>query len=288
MPVNGTNSHSTEDSVTHQSRLLFERMERHVTRLSKELRHSDVHRFRTNGRRVEAILTEFSPETRNRKKLLKRLAKLRKQAGKVRDLDVQIAFLKELKLPDHRDQRLKMIHWLQEERARRARKLAKVFDSDLGGEIRKRLRRARAELKLDGIDPLFSAYAQLPRPGNGPLNEKALHEFRIAAKRARYLAELGDTPPAKSFVEQLKRAQDGIGDWHDVLKLKEAAERHFGGAQDSALVAVLQNVARARFRQAVNSLLTALSSLEADRPAVPPRKALRDLSPAAPAQAAVA
>ena len=66
------------------------------------------------------------------------------------------------------------------------------------------------------------AASSLPKPGQVPLTEKTLHSFRIAAKHARYLAELaGENPAAKVFVDELKHAQDAAGEWHDAVKLKE-------------------------------------------------------------------
>jgi hypothetical protein len=62
--------------------------------------------------------------------------------------------------------------------------------------------------------------------------------------------ELADSADTKSFVEQLKSAQDEIGEWHDVMKLKEKAERRFGSVHDSPLVAALENISRASFRRA--------------------------------------
>jgi len=74
-------------------------------------------------------------------------------------------------------------------------------------------------------------------------------------KRARYLAEIaGDDPQAKQLVEQLKRMQDVIGDWHDWLKLTERAEGVFDGAQGAVLIAALRNITRAKYRQALEVL----------------------------------
>jgi CHAD domain-containing protein len=262
MQPNGSSNGMPLSSGQNQSRLVFNRVDRYVGRLSKTLAAESVHRFRTNSRRVEAVLGQLAPETRNKKKLLKLLSKLRKKAGKLRDLDVQMAFLKELKVPDRQNHRAQLLEVFTEEHARRSRKLTKAFDTETVRELRKRLRRARAETKLDGSDPLRYAFACLPQPGRAPLSEKTLHAWRIAAKQARYLAELAtDSAEAKAFVAELKRAQDSIGEWHDVLKLKEKAEKRFGSAHDSALVSVLQNVSRARFRRAVNALLAALGSL---------------------------
>ena len=262
MQPNGSSNGIQLSSEQNQSRLVFNRVDRYIGRLAKTLAAENIHRFRTNSRRLEAVLAQLAPETRNKKKLLKSLARLRKKAGKLRDVDVQIAFLRELKVPDRQNHRAQLLERLTEERMRRSRKLARAFDAETVRELRKRLRRARTEAPLDGVDPLRSAFACLPKPGAAPLSEKTLHACRIAAKQSRYLAELAtNSADAKAFVAELKRAQDAVGEWHDVLKLRERAEQLFGSAHDSALVSVLQNISRARFRRAVNALLGALGAL---------------------------
>jgi CHAD domain-containing protein len=96
-----------------------------------------------------------------------------------------------------------------------------------------------------------------------------LHACRIEGKRARYLAELAaDTPEGRDFIEQLKTAQDAIGEWHDIMKLKEKAEQMFGGVHDSPLVAVLQNISRAKFRRATAALLSAIAALSVSKKTV--------------------
>lgn len=237
-------------------------MNRYIGRISKKLTPENVHHFRTNSRRVEAIISVLSPESRNKKKTLKLVAKLRKRAGKVRDLDVQIGLLNGLKVPDRQNHRAQLLELLEEEHARSTKKLSKAADPATLRELRKRLRRERNEIQFDGIDPLRLAVSALPRVEQSPLTEKTLHAFRIGAKQARYLAELGgDSPAAKTFVEELKRAQDAAGEWHDALKLKERAEKRFGSAPESALVSVLQNISRARFRSASQALTRAVTTL---------------------------
>src|SRR5579859_6561412 len=98
MRSNGFHSPAAVTPVEKQSRLVFQRMDRQIGKLIKSASTDNVHKFRTHSRRVEALVSELAPENGNQKKLLKRLSKLRKKAGKVRDLDVQIAFLKELKV----------------------------------------------------------------------------------------------------------------------------------------------------------------------------------------------
>jgi len=244
-------------------------MSRQIARLAESATPDNVHRFRTNSRRVEALVSELTPENGNQKKLLKLLSKLRKKAGKVRDLDVQIAFLKELRVPDRHDHRAQLLEYLETEQARRQKKLAKSFDSASVQELRKRLRRAQSAVQLEGVEPLQLARKRLPDPGTAPLSEKMLHACRIEAKRSRYLAELAaDSPEGKDFIEQLKTAQDAIGEWHDIMKLKEKAEQMFGGVHDSPLVAVLQNISRAKFRRATAALLTAIAALSGSKKTV--------------------
>jgi CHAD domain-containing protein len=249
-------------SAQDQVRMIFNRMDRYIVRLAKSLEPANVHHFRTNSRRVEVLIDRLAPDSRHKRKTLKLLSKLRKRAGKVRDTDVHIEFLKSLKLHDRQNQRELMQEALKHEHARRSRKLAKAADADTLKDLRKRLRREQAEIKLDGIDPVRLAISSLPRPGDVPISEKVLHSCRIVAKHARYLAELGGKAPEAQFViDELKRAQDAIGEWHDVSKLKVSAEKRFGGASESPLVSLLQNLSRARFRSAGNALTHALTSI---------------------------
>jgi CHAD domain-containing protein len=261
MRPNGSEKSSAAANLERQIHLVFARISRYAGGLSKNAKTSDVHHFRTHSRRVEALIADLAPDTRNKKKLLKLLSKLRKKAGKVRDLDVEISFLKNLRIPDRQNHRSQLLEWFDSEHARRSRKLPKSFEADIVRELRKRLRRSKTEMKLGEVDPLKLALSRLPKLGAAELNEKNLHSCRIAAKHARYLAELVDSASAKSFVDELKKAQDVIGEWHDVLKLKEKAEQHFGGVHDSPLVAALENISRARFRRARSSLVATLATL---------------------------
>jgi CHAD domain-containing protein len=263
MLANSSSSNHSHLSVSqNQGRLVFARMDRCIGRLSKNLSPENVHHFRTNSRRVEALIETLSPESKNKNKALKLVAKLRKRAGKVRDIDVQIGLLKSLKVPDRQNHRAQLLDLLDEEHDRLTRKLSKVADVSTLRELRKRLRREQQAIKFDAIDPLNLAVNALPKAGQSSLTEKTLHDFRLSAKRARYLAELaGEDPAASAFVHELKRAQNATGEWHDALKLKERAEKYFGSASESALVSVLQNISRARFRSASAALVSAVASL---------------------------
>jgi CHAD domain-containing protein len=249
-------------SAEEQIRLVFDRMARQIGRVLKDPKPNAVHKFRTNSRRVETVVSNLAAENSNSRKLLKKLSKLRRRAGRVRDLDVQIAFLKDLKIPDRQEHRAALLQKLSNDQAKQSKKFAKHFDPDLARKLRKRLQKAKAEIRLNGADPLKLAFARLPKAGAGTLNEKTLHACRILAKQSRYLAELAaDSGDAKIFVQELKRAQDEIGRWHDILKLTERAEEMFGGVRDSSLVSALQNISHAHFRRAANALQASLKSI---------------------------
>ena len=251
-------------------RLSFQKLLRQLTKLAAKPAPENVHKFRTYSRRVEALLSELVPRLdRNDKKLLKRLGRLRAKAGRVRDLDVQIASLGNLKIPQDPGRKSQLMRSLAEERVQRESKLAKTFDRETVRELRKRLRRAASHQIPKSTEPVSLAMRQLTQLGRDqvPLTEKILHQYRIAGKRARYLAELaGKDPEAERFVHRLKRMQDVIGEWHDWLKLAEKAEKLFAGTPDSALLAALRNVTRAKFRRAVDALTETRAALAAKKP----------------------
>jgi CHAD domain-containing protein len=260
---------------TKRSRLTFQKLDRELSKLAKKPAPDRVHKFRTNSRRVEALLSEVAPERhRNDEKLLELLARLRKKAGRVRDLDVQIESLRALKFPQANGHKSQMMDALVDERAKREKKLSRAFDRDTTGEIRKRLKRAAHEMDIPpDTEPLELTLRKLEELGHNdaPVTEKTLHQYRIIGKRARYIAELADgNLEAKRVVEQLKRMQDVIGDWHDWLKLTQKAEELLGGVRDSALVAMLRNVTQAKFRQSLHAVGEIRSVLDGHRRRIQP------------------
>jgi CHAD domain-containing protein len=253
-----------------RSRQTFQRLGRELTKLTKEPVPQSVHKFRTNSRRVEALLSEVAHElNRNDKKLLKLLSRLRKKAGQVRDLDVEIAALRGLKIPEGNGHKSQFVDALVRERSKREQKLVKAFDRQTAAKVRKRLKRAAGEIEIPkNTEPLILTLSKLAKLGRNhvPLTEKTLHQYRIIGKRARYIAELADhDSEAKRIVDQLKHMQDVIGDWHDWLKLTQRAEALFGGVQDSALVAMLRNVTQAKFRQSVDAVAETRAALSSKR-----------------------
>jgi CHAD domain-containing protein len=243
-------------------RRVFRKMEREVLRLSSDRQAEAVHSFRTTSRRLETLLTGLvAGRDRNQKKLLKMLGRIRRRAGRVRDLDVQLAALRSLKVPIEPRRKTQLMQRLLELRAQQETKLGKLLKKTGLRELRKRLKRASTTLKLKaGRDPLAVAREILSKVSitSDPVNDELLHRYRLAVKRARYAAEFAArSTEASQFISELKQLQDALGNWHDWHTLTQTASEHLGELNQSSLVAALHNVTRGKFRQASTALSAA-------------------------------
>jgi CHAD domain-containing protein len=244
---------------SERCRFILRKTERDLLKLSSSQQAEQVHAFRTTSRRLQTLLEDLLPQrSRNEKKLLKLLDQIRKRAGRVRDLDVQLAALRTLKIPQEPRRKTQLTHALIELRAKHENKLCKLLTKDTMHELRKRLKRASKETRLEtGIDPLIVARQMLAAAsGSGQqLTEPVLHRYRVVVKRARYAAEFAPKSAAASqFLAQLQKLQDAIGDWHDWLTLTHTASARLGDVSQSPLVAALHNVTGGKFRRAVAAL----------------------------------
>ncbi len=244
----------------HHCRAVFRKLNHQLSRVIEHSSPEAVHKFRTNTRRVETVVQELIQEPdRSARKLLKILRRLRKRAGKVRDLDAQVGLLKNLKIAHQSGQKSQLLRTLAAERLKKEKKLADALDRDDVRELRKRLMRVGKNLNFpEGVEPLNLALGFLSEVtrDRSPLTQATIHQYRIAGKRARYLIEIaGKDSEAQAIIENLRKMQDVVGDWHDWLTLTERAEKLFGGVKDSALVAAMRNVTRAKFRESVDAVI---------------------------------
>ena len=90
---------------------------------------------------------------------------------------------------------------------------------------------------------------------HGPADEEALHRYRLAVKRDRYAAEFAPkSAESTQLLAGLKRLQDALGNWHDWMTLTHTATDRLGDVSQSSLVAMLHNVTRGKYRQAVSAV----------------------------------
>jgi CHAD domain-containing protein len=252
----------------------LKKLDKQLAKLGKKPSSASIHKFRTYSRRIETWFQELIPEPdRKEKKLMKSLRRLRKKAGKVRDLEVQLNLLANLHTPQEPGRKIQLLCVMRNEHELRQKKFLKALRSDSIRQVRKRLQHtllvSGLRTKADPVQTAKQMFGQISR-SQLPLTETRLHQFRIIGKRARYIAELaGDQPEAKYLVGELKHMQDVIGDWHDWLQLTVRAEELFSEARDSSLLAVLRNLTRAKFRQGVEILAATRANL-VDKPVTLP------------------
>ena len=248
--------------------LIFRKAERDLSRLSSGHRPEAVHRFRTTTRRLQTLVQDLAPtDNRNQRKLLKTLNRIRRSAGQVRDLDVQLEALRSLRVAEEPRRKTRLTQTLLELRAQHERKLRKQLKKDDVREIGRRLKKAYSAIALDQkTDPLEIARKMLEKATlpTDASQEDLLHRYRIVVKRARYAAEFA--PRSKRtvhFLTQLQKLQDAIGNWHNWMTLTHSAMEQLGDVTESSLVAALHNVTRAKLRQAIAAVSTAQLSRRA-------------------------
>ncbi len=256
-----------------RSQLVFRKTDRALLKLSRAQDAESVHGFRTASRRLETLLQQILTERdRNQKKLLKTLGRVRKRAGKVRDIDVQLAALRSLKIPQEPRRKTQLTQGLIELRVKHEKKLRKILTKDMIREIRRRLKRAAKEItrqkSRDALTVARSMLKEIVRPA-GPVSENVLHQYRMVVKRARYAAEFAPkSAEAAQFIGQVKRLQDAVGNWHDWLMLTQSAAKRLGDVGQSSLVAALHNVTGSKFRHAVAALSTSSTLHRVTKPVV--------------------
>ena len=249
---------------SNRTQALFDKLLR-ISRRSSGAKPETVHQLRTTIRRVETLLATTPPALgRKEQKLLKQLDRLRRRAGKVRDLDVQIQALRSLRLESITRDRARVMAFLEKARAKRESKLLRAFQNEVGGGLHKRLERTATRLQREfskpaqpGSDEQHFLTAALDKfaavvKQHPALSEGNLHSFRMGCKRVRYLAEMaGEGPRVAAVIEPLKRIQDAIGVWHDWLTLAATAESVLTPSGQAPLLSALRASTRSKYLEAL-------------------------------------
>jgi CHAD domain-containing protein len=130
-----------------RSLALIRKLDRSLAKADEPLAPERVHLIRTTARRLEALLETLSngPDRKDRK-LRKRLKRLRREAGGVRDIDVQIAALRKVKIGREQERKARLMQALNEQRSEREQGLAKALADNDVHKVRKALRRWSADI----------------------------------------------------------------------------------------------------------------------------------------------
>jgi len=284
-------------SENNRTQALFDKLRR-IARPAPSAKPDSVHQLRTTIRRVETLLAAASKAPgRKERKLLKALSRLRRRAGKVRDLDVQIEALGSLRLESTARDRATVMAFLEKARAHREKKLLEVLEDEAEVGLQKRLHAISLRLQSESPKPAAGAEKRFVAAAlekfaavvkqRGTLSEANLHNFRMDCKRVRYLAEMaGETPEAAAVTALLRRIQDAIGVWHDWLTLTATAEEVLSGSGQVPLLSALRANVRSRYLEAVRITADAKQELLAKHESVPAQPPV-PIAPAVPAMPAL-
>ncbi len=246
-------------AVDRRTAKLFQKLAAVTRQVERKAAPERVHQLRTTVRRIETLTaTHGLGGHRGVSKFTKQLSRLRRRAGKVRDLDVQVAALRSVRIESGGRDKAILARHLVNARGKRERKLLAAIEDEISSGLRKRLertaklvlKRAESGRRKDFTVQALNKFKQLVE-GHAPLTEENLHEFRMDCKRIRYLAEMsGDAPDAEKIVAALKRVQDAIGEWHDWVTLVETAEKVIANPT-SPLIAALRARRQSKFHEAL-------------------------------------
>ena len=100
------------------------------------------------------------------------------------------------------------------------------------------------------------------------VTENLLHRFRIDGKKIRYLAELAaENPETQGIIQELKRMQDVLGEWHDWVTLNATVAKLLPDTPNSPLRSAVHNILGAKYRDAAQAVSSAQVNLRR-KPAV--------------------
>jgi CHAD domain-containing protein len=188
-----------------------------------------LHDLRVALRRLHTLFSGFASCFREESSLPQRLRTLLKETNAARDLEVSLSLIEQQRLALPRLQQ-KWQAELKEEYHRLRENLPPVW-RNLSAELD-----APQQILVVNLPEMsLGAYAaaliatkekRLRRKGKlllGKWGKKRAHRLRIAGKRLRYLLEpfTEDSAPAASAVARLKRFQDLLGDYHDIVVLRQ-------------------------------------------------------------------
>ena len=255
--------------LQQQSKDLTDDLSKFVSKLRDKVTEKSVHRLRTSVRRMETFVNYTKPKLgRKYEKALDELRVMRKRAGKVRDLDIQIGLLNTVGNGSASADRRTLLDALKKKRVRQANRLASAIKKVQGASFRDRLERI-GEKAVDGTgsnsQPLQAVQKELNQlatefSSRQALKPARLHELRISLKLLRYQAELApESAEQKTLTERLKSVQDAIGEWHDWELLAASAEKQFGDRISCALLVEIRSLFAAKYSAAVSAALNLLS-----------------------------
>lgn len=242
------------------------KLRKSLKQLSGRPAPEEVHDLRTRTRRLEAILHALMLDRkRPGRRLLRTIAPIRKQAGKVRDMDVLTGFAAGLTADDEEECRVQLIEALGGKRIRFARKLRDTAATQrsqarqqlkrYAGVIDKGLTRAtsrpakQSEWPADAMAVALQLSSELARwPAFKADN---IHPFRLKVKELRYVLQLAENADSQ-FIDALGETKDAIGEWHDWTQLEGIAAKVLDHGRGCNVLKEIHSRAQEKFDHAIS------------------------------------
>ncbi|HEX3822134.1 MAG TPA: CHAD domain-containing protein [Candidatus Sulfotelmatobacter sp.] len=227
----------------------------------------DIHDFRTSSRRLEATICALSLDSgHNGRRILKQISKLRKRAGKVRDMDVLTDYLSSV--PSDKEEKqcsVRLIEYLGAQRLRHAKKFESARQ-ECGSELSKRLKRTsrqiekvlpsngkkipdRNEVTAGVTASALTLLTALAKPAR--LGKMNLHPYRLEVKELRNVLQMAENSDREEFIRQLGEVKDAIGEWHDWEELMAIAKTVLDHGASCGLLNGLRKIADSKYQNAI-------------------------------------
>jgi CHAD domain-containing protein len=228
----------------------------------------EIHDLRTHARRFEATVEALAMNSRrNERRILQDLSRLRKRAGKIRDMDVLTGCAAKVHVDGEEDCSVQLLEYLGAKRYRQANKM-RVLIRECGAELRQRLNGSAAQLRTlvgraqknesdtkaspprDAMATAFQLSSALRTPAR--LDRRNLHPYRLKVKELRYVLQMSETADQQRFVEKLGQVKDAIGEWHDWEELVGIATELLDHGTDCKLLRELKSVSNRKYGDALS------------------------------------
>jgi CHAD domain-containing protein len=250
-----------------------DRIRKSVRKLGKALKKArkrpnpeEIHDLRTRARRFESMIEALALDSKaNERRLLKRVRRIRKRAGKVRDLDVLTSDLAGLHVKEEQNCLVQLFEYLGAQRYKHAARLVRSIEENKPA-IRKRLKKTSRQIETllgtngqassqnraiaDAVASAMESASELAMPAN--LNRGSLHEYRLKIKEMGDVLQLSDDSSHVKFVEALDKVKDAIGEWHDWEELIAIAMKILGHGPSCRLLHELRVASSRKYELALS------------------------------------
>lgn len=226
-----------------------------------------IHDLRTSSLRFETEVDAFGLSSKpNERRLLTCLQKIRKRAGKIRDLDVLTGYVLGLDIKGERDCMVELAETFGMNRAKHVKGLRKLVLNSRS-KLRRRLKRSASKLdKLvkeaqectrhsmprcvrESTAKPLQLLEKLKTPAR--LNKANLHPYRLKVKALLYVLQLADRADEQEFVEKLQEVKDAIGEWHDWEELLAIASDILDHGAECKLLPKLKATSEEKYNRAL-------------------------------------